>query len=1213
MPDNIGIEPEEVIDLDSRLDHSLGISFLLLSLMLSVPMIAISQEDPVEPVVHVSWERQSSEDSTSGQYSWDQWEYALASDLPQVDITYENGSNIETRNYRVNRNDPLLFIIVAPKEMFPEDAEFEGCYLGFNVAYGNRTEIVNLRYEVPHNRWKVDVEVFIDEVPVNIPDPYTIFTLDTSSSHVTENEYSFNVTWAGHFGVDASSGLWSFWTGVYDSEDGGYYPSFSYWMPIVALESDEGWQYRPIPQYKLSILDNILNKIEYVEADESFILELQLDQEISYALIELGIIAYQSEYRKNITSSKPIDRWNETTDWMEESRLEPPRLAFHYNGSTAQTNAVILYYNYTYEWIESRGDVPRQWEEVVTPVFDNTNLSLFYTFDAISSGPVDQNRIWWNGSLTEEVLKQQPVDWLPTDWFPTYGGTFQIPLNHDPVYIKGSPLCYAENSGYVAVRDSSLAALESLCLRYHDVWSRGSCTSEGLPINGVEYSEWFNVSVETEGALDLLNSTGIPWWREASADWRRYDVALKQFVMKLYGEDSGENSTHYWGASLVIDIGIDVDTHAYMETWILRNVTRYKADPDIEEVVQTDSATSPLSMVEVSNISLLFNSVSLDTSFQMHFSENAFPDSYWFNVFYEANTTTYISSGDETGPWVAEATQQELVWFGNYWHPNSISVGIEPGTINVRNPAVSYTTTAKGALDLDGDLETTDDQYCIRRLRIYDVGSSFEEDSMKVDIVFDPTPSNPASGDEFTTSNWMGLVEEQYSLVRNHTYFWYHASDMTPVSISEMEQIEALVWLDKEDGIPYINTWDIAAMTVNGTWPSFADLWWGEGTDISTVSWFGFGMDQDFNLQLTNASTCHARFRSDFAGLFIFQDNLTLDGIGVPDFIYNDGVFDSQELTHIVLVEQADDISFTSPTDSPEPSGQVDLTTADALDFGVRLENATCIIFPTHSLYADGIVSFWSFIGTLDPLSLWGLDANDFDASISHASIDVMSFDVHYGIHLANTTENPSPNNHQIEIKVDQRIGQWEINEFAKSVLEGRCLATAYLADLGTTTKTELLIDETPQEGNDVPINVGDLYNFGADNYTFASVRMGGQKYTWGKDDSIYNCSAATVPISVITAMHRSEIGTRVTTWDFETTNYFMLSGFPNWDGYSIINDPSYRIFSSALGVGPTTSEPTEPTTVPDSWFLSLVFVVLGTGCGLIALVLVTKSRRKGP
>ena len=98
--------------------------------------------------------------------------------------------------------------------------------------------------------------------------------------------------------------------------------------------------------------------------------------------------------------------------------------------------------------------------------------------------------------------------------------------------------------------------------------------------------------------------------------------------------------------------------------------------------------------------------------------------------------------------------------------------------------------------------------------------------------------------------------------------------------------------------------------------------------------------------------------------------------------------------------------------------------------------------------------------------------------------------------------------------------------------------------------------------------------------------------------------------MGAFSAMFHSETGKSVTHWEMESTFFFMLSGFTNWDGYSIDNDPYFGIYTSALNMIPPGPPPGDGL----DWLLQNAGIIAIGVAILVILVVVgiMNVRRRG-
>jgi hypothetical protein len=78
---------------------------------------------------------------------------------------------------------------------------------------------------------------------------------------------------------------------------------------------------------------------------------------------------------------------------------------------------------------------------------------------------------------------------------------------------------------------------------------------------------------------------------------------------------------------------------------------------------------------------------------------------------------------------------------------------------------------------------------------------------------------------------------------------------------------------------------------------------------------------------------------------------------------------------------------------------------------------------------------------------------------------------------------------------------------------------------------------------------------------------MGGVTYDWSKNTSApYDVLSYTTPVGTFRAAFESDSGQSATAWSFSSTMFYVTIGFPEWDGYSVYQDPVFVSYISAHG-----------------------------------------------
>jgi hypothetical protein len=465
---------------------------------------------------------------------------------------------------------------------------------------------------------------------------------------------------------------------------------------------------------------------------------------------------------------------------------------------------------------------------------------------------------------------------------------------------------------------------------------------------------------------------------------------------------------------------------------------------------------------------------------------------------------------------------------------------------------------------------------------------------MAVGVGFDPSPG--LSGDEFWSSNWMGVVEMNIWYEANETFYWYHALDGSPLSASEMAGIQGLLWADMGNDIPVPGYEYVSWLSVNRTL-NLADAPGIEGGKWSTT-WFAWGTTQNFLVAVSDTQTTMARFRAEYAGLLIFNDGLGPTK-SAPDFSITGGQVVTDEVTHLVLIDSVENVELRRPFGATNNTGNVFVSPDTVVNFGVTLSNVNVTIYPLRVEHSSALRGAWDFRETYE--GSIGLNSTSFDYWVTQATIDEMAFDITFAVDMTSyDADDPTTWNHAVTFKVDQRFGEWTLYDFDDSVLEGRSLAVNFFGVLATGTATMYTAGQRPVTDTNGASLEASYYQFGAQDTPFANVTMGGLPYTWGGDGhtTVYTSGSTTAPIGAFSVMFESSSGTSVTNFNVEASMLFMTSGYENWGGEEIICDPVFVAYTSALQTGGTTTT----TTTNGGGNPTTLYLIVG---GVVALVII--------
>ncbi|RLG63153.1 hypothetical protein DRO02_07115, partial [archaeon] len=462
-----------------------------------------------------------------------------------------------------------------------------------------------------------------------------------------------------------------------------------------------------------------------------------------------------------------------------------------------------------------------------------------------------------------------------------------------------------------------------------------------------------------------------------------------------------------------------------------------------------------------------------------------------FNVTYEGETYTIYG---EPG-WVLRKAK---IWGRVYgWHHERLKIGVfmrthelivgEPewGMWGFRAWTVDPET---GALDLDGDLSTTDDRFYVKRVYVGTYHFNFTANGMFVSLLWEPNVSQPF--DELNMNAWMGVSTHYWKYTWNETYYWYYAENMSSVSRETMDMIRSTI-LD-EEGNPKPGYWEIAMMVENRSWEDILEMAREKGWDwisdeYQSWTWIWFGFEQFYHASWHENNTdqwAYIALRYEYAGLYIFNDT---DG---------DGIMNKNEITHYFMPNSVENITFMTPGEpfgNYNRTGEIIVPGDEEISFGIIYDSINGTTFPAdHSIW-------WWYGGE----ALSGSDFNTFNTRPVDVSIDFMMFKLHF---QGNLTADEL-GNREAYIKIDQYVGDWDVMlSRGREVLENRSLSISYYVYLETSMHWSVYSEEGTPLTNEQVAEASRI-RIGAEDVSFAEIVLGDQ-YLWGYNYTMHDATA---------------------------------------------------------------------------------------------------------
>ncbi|TXT55683.1 MAG: conserved exported protein of unknown function [Candidatus Thorarchaeota archaeon] len=482
--------------------------------------------------------------------------------------------------------------------------------------------------------------------------------------------------------------------------------------------------------------------------------------------------------------------------------------------------------------------------------------------------------------------------------------------------------------------------------------------------------------------------------------------------------------------------------------------------------------------------------------------------------------------------------------------------GVDTWTTNPNN----------GAIDLDGNLDTTDDQFFVRNTWNSTETYNITQEYLKVDITWDP--NSTLIGDEVYMSSYTGMYTVNWTGYWWDNFTWYEVETGEVVNSSRFDLINTTVF--NSEGHPNAGYWGVAWMAENFT---SADLkqqaieegWAWAVEDSREWSWLWWEISEDYQTEYVNGSdTVYADVSIwyEYAGMFAWNDT---DDSTIMEL--NTASMDDSEITHYWMPVDVESVSFVRPGEAwgnSSDTGEAYRAVDETITFGVTFNNVSGIVFPF------GEYSYWDWYQG----QYYGTDLNSFDSRPSGASVDQIGITVNFSGEITGQSTNNA------EIKYDMTVGNWDVDApGGRSVLDGYSLGLAFYSDVS------IVLGDTPYNAtyhDDFDSQLENTGTSASSNFTaklfgsvpIAAMNLGGSPYTWAKNAS-FNATvdSQTVPLSAFEATYMSDVGGTATTFSVSSNQFYTLINFKWWDGYKVTVDPVFVGYSSS-----GTSDATSPT-----------------------------------
>ncbi len=488
-----------------------------------------------------------------------------------------------------------------------------------------------------------------------------------------------------------------------------------------------------------------------------------------------------------------------------------------------------------------------------------------------------------------------------------------------------------------------------------------------------------------------------------------------------------------------------------------------------------------------------------------------------------------------------------------YKNVGSLFIGIPKwGLWGVKGWAVN---PENGAIDLDGHFDTVDDQYYVKH--VYNSTNSWSQEWSYMWVHLCWNPNETMYGDDVRLYSRFGLNTYTWSYQWSYTFYWYHASDFSQLDSTEMAAVEAQILYP--DGTPRAGYWDIAWMVKNATWEdivakAISNGWDWISSNTQSWTWITFSISQDYNTNYMDGPVLHSlgvALRYEYSGLMIWQDK---DHDNKMDVDLSDPT--SGELTHYLIPYHVKSVSFVTPGlayNDTAPSGSIDVGIEDEVTWGATFTDINGTVYPFT------LQGYWGWYDRV----LTGTDLRTFDERPTKVTIDALSFLVHFRGYL-----NETGLNNYAKVKVDNYVGNWKVYlAGGRENLVNRSLALNYFTDVTLSDFATYQLEVNGTTADRSSTVSGDTFRLAAASARFAEMILGGVTYDWSKNKTApRNVVSHTTPMGTFTTAFQSESGMSATSWSFSSSMYYVTIGFPEWDGYSVYQDPVFVSYVSNRG-----------------------------------------------
>ncbi|MFX0045347.1 MAG: hypothetical protein ACFE8Z_05825, partial [Candidatus Hermodarchaeota archaeon] len=775
----------------------LVVAVLLLSFSWGFSTVGIATaQDMNDPVLAVGWQVVNTTEDISHQEQQSEW---LFGPQPVVWIGYAsdwtwNGTKTSEYDFQVNPSDQLLVNISIPWEFIEAGTVLDSVAF-WGEMRGVRYAVFGMEYNVSADAWNhLSLSYQAGDVAMPAANFMTLHTeyctyVNDTLSHKYKIEFAISFT-------NAEIGVFKTGMHVLDTDGNPVSPSWLARVESGTFETPPIGVGAPVtaadfvfPRYYYAeITDSEGDILHYVKDDE-FTFRMLSNYPFGEVLVPFCVLTWDDDYTLNESWVIKDDIWKLLS--TETVFDEMPLLLFFQYNSTGQYLVGGHLTNVVWNW----NWVLRMWLVTYDIVLDyDIDVGRFYNLLAMGER-MGGSELYWTGHFTEYV-----------------------DMHPDP-YIEGAivePIPYfwtvRDANGRQLTPRSEIERKNTVQMAYRQAFVEafvrnpmGDIVERAMP------GQVFNITLDVHAPGELINGTTAifvnetnVWVPEVSnfVDIDTYYVnrTLLNVAISFVGYGSGYNTTHSWDYVIVHIIQVDFVAQVMDDMSI--KYTEYSSSSDIATAA-TNSTEYYFDMVDsldwsinigpeltTLQLGLSLTGAAPDAVINQVASQAEWWEDYAVNASLAGQNNFTVYHDPAYSKSVVEKFDEEIIWSPARLVFGDIPIWEEP----------LWTVTEEGALDLDGNMFTTEDQYFVRRTGSWEHWGNTTVEGMGVTVIFDPTPGR--DGDEFWSESWQGVVKTIINYSASEEFYWYHAYNWSLVGVDAMDSIMDTLWADYDGDIP---------------------------------------------------------------------------------------------------------------------------------------------------------------------------------------------------------------------------------------------------------------------------------------------------------------------------------------------------------------------------------------------------------------------------